>query len=193
MERMQSEILRHHIRPSAAIAAALSPQLARLEAVRPVVGVHVRASNEHFRARQAPPVAAYVRAVRTAMRKVHANGVFLATDNSAVQDIFVREFGAGCVFWTDKWLPEPGGAIHLDGTCPDRRQAAYDALIDMLLLAAADFLVTFQSSSFSIAARLFSETPESRRMTLIVNTPLWQRSLGKLMRTCACTRNPGGH
>ncbi len=191
-EWIQGEILRRHVKPSEAVAAMLTPQLTRLNALRPFVGVHVRATDEHFRARVAPPIAKYVRAVRTAMRKSGAQAVFLATDNRAVQDLFVRKFGADRVLWIDKWLPEPGGAIHLDGTCPDRLQAARDALLDILLLASADFLVTFHSSSFSIITRMFSTTTSDRRISLAAKLPLWRRVTAKMARSLGWANKRGG-
>jgi hypothetical protein len=179
-ERMQGEVLRTHLKPAPDIVAAQEAYLRRMAAARPVVGVHVRASNESFRARVAPPVGAYVRAVERIMARGAAKSVFLATDNPAVQEMFRARFGAANVIWTDKWLPEPGGAIHLDGTCPDRLQAARDAVLDVLLLAETDELVTFRSSSFGIVARMFAKAPENHRITLAAKLPLWRRALLKI-------------
>ncbi len=177
VERMQGEILRRHLKPSAVVEQALQPYLERLHALKPVVGVHVRASDENFRMRDAPPVPDYIKAVQKMMSRNGASGVFLATDNRDVHDLFVAQFGRDRVVWTDKWLPEAGVALHLANGCPDRLQSARDALTDMLLLAAADYLVTMGNSSFSMLARLFSAAPEEHRVTLVWKAPLGQRLL----------------
>ena len=147
---------------------------------RPVVGVHVRATDESFRVRSAPAVIEYLKAVKKITRQGEAKMIFLATDNRAVQDLFCKKFGADQVLWTEKWLPDPGVALHLANECPDRLQSARDALVDIFLLASADYLVTLANSSFSIIARMFSEVPSEKRITLLGHTPLWRRALGKI-------------
>lgn len=178
MERMQGEILRRHLKPSAVVQEALQPYQKRLHALRPLVGVHVRASEESFRMRNAPPVRDYIKAVQMMIRRNGASGVLLATDNREVQESFVVQFGRDRVVWTDKWLPEAGVALHLANRCPDRLQSARDAVVDVLLLAAADYLVTMGNSSFSMLARLFSAAPEEHRVTLVWKAPFWRRVLG---------------
>ena len=174
-EWQQGEVLRRHLVPGVAVREGMHPYLQRLETSRPCVGVHVRAADEHFRLRAALPVSAYVKAVRTIMRRSGARTLFLATDNADVQELFAAEFGREHVLWTEKWLPEAGVALHLANACPDRQQSARDALLDILLLASADYLVTAGTSSFSILARLFSTVPEQRRVTLMWKCPLWKR------------------
>jgi hypothetical protein len=176
-ERMQGEILRRHVKPSASVEAALQPYLKQLDALRPFVAVHVRAAEDNFRMRNAPPVSAYLQATRKMLRRKGACGVFLATDNRDVQDLFVQEFGRDRVVWTEKWLPAPGVALQLGNDCPDRLQSARDALVDILLLASADYLVTMGNSSFSMLARMFSATCDAERITLTWKSPLWQRIL----------------
>jgi len=176
-ERIQGEILRRYIKPSASVEEAVRPYLKRLESLRPLVAVHVRAAEDNFRMRNAPPVADYVEAVRKIMHRRGASGVFLATDNREVQELFVSRFGRDRVVWTEKWLPEPGVALQLGNDCPDRLQSARDALADILLLASADYLVTMGNSSFSMLARMFSATPDESRVTLTWKAPLWTRIL----------------
>jgi hypothetical protein len=178
-ELMQGAVLRTHVKPSAEIAAGLAYHLHRFHSARPVVGVHVRAAEDNFRIRSAPPVSAYVKAVEEAMRHSGAQSIFLATDNRDVQDLFKARFGEQSVFWAQKWLPEPGMALQLENGCPDRLQAARDAVLDVLLLASADYLVTMGNSSFSMLARMFSPVPEDRRITLRWRAPLWRRLLRK--------------
>lgn len=182
LEQLQGYVLRQHLRPAESIAAMLQTYQQRLRGIGSFVGVHVRASDESFKARNAPPVEDYVKAAAGLVQGKGATGIFLATDNCAVQEIFVRRFGRERVLWTDKWLPEAGVALHLDNNCPDRLQSAQDALLDILLLASADYLVTMGNSSFSMLARMFSAASQPNRTTLIWKAPLWQRVLNKARR-----------
>ncbi len=179
-ERIQGEILRRHVRPSETVEKVMQPYLERLNSLKPFIGVHVRAAEDNFRMRNAPLVSDYVRAVQEMRRRTGAFGVFLATDNREVQDLFRREFGRECVVWTGKWLPDPGVALQLGNDCPDRLQSARDALLDILLLASADYLVTMGNSSFSMLARMFSTTPGRNRTTLVWKAPLWRRLIRRV-------------
>lgn len=179
-ERLQGYVLKQHMHPSTKIEVMMQPYLQRLQTMGPYVGVHVRAAEDNFRMRNAPPVSDYVKAVRKMMRRKKASGVFLATDNRDVQDLFMREFGRDRVVWTGKWLPEPGVALQLGNDCPDRLQSARDALTDILLLASAGFLVTMGNSSFSMLARMFSTAPLDHRVTLMYRAPLLNRILRRI-------------
>ena len=179
IEWMQGEVLRTHVRPSAEIAAGMADQAHRLRGASPVVGVHVRAAEDNFRIRSAPPVSAYVTAVEKAVRRIGAQAIFLATDNRDVQELFKTRFSEQRVIWTQKWLPAPGMALQLESGCPDRLQSARDAVMDVLFLASADYLVTMGNSSFSMLARMYSPVPENRRITLRWRAPLWRRLLRK--------------
>jgi hypothetical protein len=186
--RMQSEVLRTHVSPCLAVVQAMQPYQERFHAEGPVVGVHVRASDEHYKARRAPPVRAFLDTAAALLRKTDARILFLATDNRAVQEIFLDRFGESRVILIPKWLPEPGKALHLGGGSPDPLQSMRDALLDISLLAAADYLVTLGNSSFSAAARLFSCIPEDRRQTLMWRPTPWQRLVSKTGRIMAGLR-----
>lgn len=183
--RMQSEVLRHHVSPCPEVEHAMRPYLERFRNEGPVVGVHVRASDEHYKARSAPPAQAFLDAADSLLRKTDARILFLATDNRTVQDMVLHYFGKTRVILIQKWLPEPGKALHLGGASPAPLQSMRDALLDIALLAAADYLVTLSNSSFSAAARLFSGIPEDRRQTLMWRPTLWKRFVSKLGRIAA--------
>ena len=152
-------------------------------------GVILGASDLHLMARpDAPPVQAFLDAAASLLRQTDARVLFLATDNRAVQDLWLRRFGESRVICTPKWLPEPGKALHLGSGSPDPRLSARDALLDILLLAACDDLVTLGNSSFSAAARLFSRTPEDQRRTLFGRLRPWQRLLSRIGRIRAGLR-----
>ncbi len=186
--RMQSEVLRAHVSPCPEVVKAMQPYLERFRNEGPVVGVHVRASDEHYKARCAPPVRAFLDAAVSLLRKTDARILFLATDNRAVQDLFLHHVGASRLILMPKWLPDPGVALHLGGANPDPLQSMRDALLDISLLAAADYLVTLGNSSFSASARLFSGIPEDRRRTLMWRPTHWKRLVLKLGRIAAGLR-----
>jgi len=183
--RIQSEVLRTHVSPCPEVELAMQPYLERFRSEGPVVGVHVRASDEHYAARHAPPVRAFLDSAASLLRKTDARILFLATDNRAVQEHFLQHFGASRVIRIQKWLPEPGQALHLGGSSPDPLQSMRDAMLDISLLAAADYLVTLENSSFSATARLFSGIPEERRHTLIWRPAPWKHLASKLGRLMA--------
>jgi hypothetical protein len=181
-EAKQGVILKRHLRLSADMELALQPWMARLDANRPVIGVHVRAAEDNFRMRLAPPVDRYMAAVERLSRKEADASIFLATDNSDVEKFFRKRFGEGRVHTTRKWLPPPGVALQLGNACPDRLQSAREALIDIQLLASCETLVTMNNSSFSILARMFSQCPAERQIVLSAkNTPL-RRVINRISR-----------
>ncbi len=176
VECLRASILKRHVVPAPDVTAALAPYEERLARLRPFVGVHVRAAEDNFSTRSAPLALDYLRATASVLRRRRARGIFLATDNRNVQDLFARRFGSERVIWTQKWLPASGTPL-LDPNngCPDRMRAAKDALADILLLASADYLVTMSNSSFSMLARLFSNAPTARNVVLFHRAPLWRR------------------
>lgn len=181
-EVQQGYILRRHIRPSSVVQDEMQSYSSKLGTMRPFIGVHVRASAESFIARNTPPVSAYVKSVMRIMQTKSVSTIFLATDNHDVQKVFEKKFGDDRVIFTDKWLPPAGVALHLKNDCPDRLQSAKDALVDVLLLASADYLVTMGNSSFGMLARMFSASPLENRATLMWKAPFRQRILRALVR-----------
>ncbi|MGB3695082.1 MAG: nodulation protein NodZ [Spirulinaceae cyanobacterium] len=88
--------------------------------------------------------------------------IFLATDNSLVQDYFVKIYGDK-ILLQEKWFPDKNSAIlhlHYNKDCPDKLENAYQALVDMYLLANCDYLVCNQTSTFALVAELASNTPK---------------------------------
>ena len=180
-EQVCGALLRQHLRLQPDIEQKVAACRESLHARGSWIGIHVRATDESFQARGAPPVSAYLRAAEQWLRRSGADTLFLATDNRRVQELFCDAFGAERVIWTDKWLPEPGQALHLENDeCPDRQQAAKDAVADIFLLASADVLITMNNSSFGILARTLSAAPAENRQTLMWHPPLWKRLWMKL-------------
>ena len=51
--------------------------------------------------------------------------------------------------------------MHSNLECPDRMENGIEALVDMYLLAACDYLVVDEHSSFSYVASLLTNAPDS--------------------------------
>jgi hypothetical protein len=52
--------------------------------------------------------------------------------------------------------------------------------MDILTLASCDYLISVENSSFSIVARIMSDTPEENRLTLSPSQPLGARIRARL-------------
>jgi hypothetical protein len=65
------------------------------------------------------------------------------------------------VVTTSHWYPRPGERVHDSKLVPDARASGADALVDLYLLAACDYLVVDTLSTFSDVARLLSNAPQS--------------------------------
>jgi hypothetical protein len=88
-----------------------------------------------------------------------------------------------------KWFAAPGEPLHLAPDCPDSFTMARDALLEMAMLARCDWLVSVDNSSYSIVARLMSQAPAARRITLTASGTLRERALQKVGRLLARARS----
>lgn len=123
-----------------------------------MIGVHVRFSDKRSRIRK-------IRQKLDQLLKSNPQaGVFLATDNLQIQDLFCHEYPG--VVTTPKWYPAPGSRSHRNPECPDRVENAKEALVDLCLLAECDYLILDESSAFSYVASLLAEIPSSHIFNL---------------------------
>ncbi len=141
----------------------------------PVIGVHVRLTDESEACRRNPTLAAFVGATSRILQEVPDARIFLASDNRSVMDRFRSEFGAERILALDKWFPAPGMHLHKNPQCPDRLQNARDALVDASLLGRCDWLLGSHESAFSRIAALFSLAPPARQRMLFPQVPLGAR------------------
>ena len=139
------------------LAAAVRERVERFRAEHfrdEMVGVHVRYSDKRV------PVAAIRRRLERLLARQPSIGIFLATDNSEIRDMFERSYEN--VVTAPHWYPVPGRSAHHDPSCPDRLENARTGLVDLYLLAACDHLVADTSSTFAQVAWLLSNRgPES--------------------------------
>lgn len=153
------QILRDLLRTEVVLHPDISAQVngfRRREFVSDIVGVHIRNSD----------LRSSVQKILCHTDKVVARHpsckVFLATDSIETLHQARRPYGADRLLATEKWFPAPGQAIHLS-TDPERRlRTAREALVDLYLLGASDWLVGDWRSTFGYVASLLFDGPRSR-------------------------------
>lgn len=158
-EAFECDLVARHLRPAGVIEERARAAHAEVAAAGLKIGVHVRATRESAAQRGEVPLATYFKAVDDLAAGGDA-GIYLATDNAEVVQAFRARYPR--VASLAKWFGVPGESLHLNPACPDRAQAAEDAVVEMIALARCDALVLRAHSSFSRVARLLSDVPGSR-------------------------------
>jgi hypothetical protein len=158
LRKLDTEIILHRLMcESLELHPAIRKRVNGLKgswAAKPVIGVHVRSTDK-------------MTSVRVVRRKVdelcsqHPGApIFLATDNQAVEDLFVRTYPG--LLTAPKWYPSSGKALHESIECPDRALNGVEALTDLYLLAGCDYLVLDKSSSFSRLVSILADAERSQ-------------------------------
>jgi hypothetical protein len=124
------------------------------EFASPMIGVHVRYSDLRS------PLKPIHKAVERFLAEAPQAGIFLATDNRAIEDGFKARYPRVVV--TPKWLPSPGEPVHYNAGNLDPQASAVEALKDIYLLSRTDYLVYPGRSTFSYLARCLGEAPDRR-------------------------------
>lgn len=120
-----------------------------------MIGVHIRYTDRKT------AIERYHKAISSILVEYPDATIFLATDNKEVESLF-KKMHRVRICTCEKWYPKAGNNLHQNPECPDRFLGGTHALVDMYLLAACDFLVCDQNSSFSYIASLISDIPDSR-------------------------------
>ena len=121
----------------------------------PTVGLHIRYSDK--RSRLSP----MLKKLDILIKKHPELQIFLATDNSEMRQTIENKYRR--VLTIPKWYPAPGIPMHISSSDrSDPRQHGIEALVDICLLAACDYLILDESSAFAYVASLISHTPEER-------------------------------
>ncbi|MDR3499404.1 MAG: nodulation protein NodZ [Parvibaculum sp.] len=148
-----TDLMPRFLRPLPAIEERVA-NFAAYNFSRWTIGVHVRHSD-----RLSPLEKIYSHVENALVDHRHAT-IFLATDNSAVEDEFRRRYANVVV--APKWLPPPGEAIHYNDKNKNMVEAAADALVDIYLLARTNQFIYPRGSTFSWLARCLGDLPEDR-------------------------------
>lgn len=138
-----------------------------------IVGVHVRATHESAKQKGFVQLSDYFRIADKLLASGRMECIVLATDNSEVEEKFRRRYKH--VITSNKWFGQPGEPLHLGSSCSDRLQNTRDALVEMLMLARCDYLITQQNSAFSMMARVASSAPAENIISLQSRMPFSKR------------------
>jgi hypothetical protein len=156
---------------------------ARVERVRlahftsPTVGIHVRYSDHRGN------LSGTRRRLNALLAREPDLRVFLSTDSRLVADLFADAYPS--LIPVSRWYPSAGKIAHGGGSGGDRTEHGIEALMDLFLLGACDYLVLDTSSSFARIACLVSRGapasvfdvtrgPKRRRVILVRLWRLWQ-------------------
>ena len=142
-----------------------------------MIGVHIRYSDKKFRV----PA---IRARLDALLARHPDcGLFLATDNRALQEEFANSYPT--LVTAAKWFPVAGRSMHWNAECTDRLENGIEALIDLYLLAGCDYLVVDESSSFSYIASVRQPGGDLNVDDVSIGRPAQQSAIGLQIICCA--------
>jgi hypothetical protein len=146
-------ILRQLLRDNLRLHPRLQERVAEFERRafrRPTVGVHVRYTD--YRA----SLGAILWRLRRLVRREPGLQVFLATDNERIKRLF--EIAYPSVITAPHWYPAKAGrSLHRSLGRPDPTERGAEALVDLYLLAACDYLIVDPGSSFGRVATLLSQ------------------------------------
>lgn len=166
-DQVEGMLLRRHLRLAPPVEELLERSWSKIPHDLPLVGVHVRLTEESVRERGDIALQRYWQALESLQKSHGAIRIFLATDNHAVQEIFRQRYGEMLVY-NVKWLDKAGAPLHLNNReCPDSWANITGALLDMFMLARCDALVCPAHSSFSIVSRMAGDIPAEKTITLM--------------------------
>jgi hypothetical protein len=172
-EKIFREIYQSHLIPNPSLVAEAEHWVPSDKGH--TIGVHVRATYESFRQKGRVRLSDYFRTVDTLSAALHISRIVLATDNQEVEEKFRCRYQN--VIARHKWFSRPGEPLHLHSVSPDRLQNTRDALVEILMLAHCEHLITQQNSSFSMIARSASRAPAENVLALYPRMPLWERTM----------------
>ncbi|HLI78501.1 MAG TPA: nodulation protein NodZ [Candidatus Binataceae bacterium] len=127
-------------------------QFKRRHFTGPMVGVHIRYSD--YRS----AIIAIIRRLNRLLRRHPDLSIFVCSDSAEAIGMFRQVYPR--IVTMEHWFAQPGVSLHKNVKCPDRIQAAMDALTDLYLLAQCDYLIFDWTSSFGRVADLVSRAPE---------------------------------
>lgn len=149
----------------------------------PFLGVHVRSTIESQSQKGLVPLRHY-HATLDRLIKENIPGrigrILVATDNADMENRLLKKYPQA---WSrKKWFARPGESLHLNEDCPDKLQAARDAIVEMHMLARCDTLVSVENSSFSLVARIMADKNRTRHVILKPKPTFSQKILYRLKR-----------
>lgn len=152
-----------------------------------VIAVHIRATNEFKKQKNAVSLAQYLSQIRRCIRDCSAQSnqgkfkLFLATDNRDIENQLHEAF-PGQLVTREKWFSQPGDRIHFNRHCPDAEKSLQDALIEVCLLAESDYLIYQHNSSFGILADILFKANRKNIYPLMPQITLPARMINRVKR-----------
>ena len=154
-EMTKSELFRYVFQEHLTLAPEIQKQIRHFKEKfwgNHVIGIHIRYSDKTI------GLTWYKKALSTYVEKFPNSTIFLATDNRAVEEELSAQYPQ--LITMEKWLPQAGIRAHGNPECPDLREHAIQALLDIYLLAECDCLIYSRTTSFGLLARYLSKAPE---------------------------------
>jgi hypothetical protein len=167
-------LARERLRPSTEVLSAVRAVMEARFAPR-MIGVHVRKTDERGAVNRHMELDTLFSLLDPLLDKREAPGVFLATDNLDVEQALLGRYPH--VVTSNKWFGRPGDPLHFNKNVLDRTQVAIEALVDIYLLAACDWLIHPAESSFSRVAALLGDIPQGRIYSVPPGSANWRRRL----------------
>lgn len=142
VDAVMADYLNRYFIPNARVRGVVEETVAQI--ARPLIGVHIRYTDRKI------PLDKIKAALRRRLAEKPGAGIFLATDNAAVQEEMKAEFPG--LRHTEKHLNADGSRLHWPTSEVAKVQEAENALIDMWLLSRADHLIYSKHSTFSVTS-----------------------------------------
>lgn len=153
----QKSAFRQLYRENLELAPSIREQVDQIRAGwprRPVIGVHARYTDRKVN------LSAVHRHVRQILTSQPDAAIFLATDNREILNQFSATYPA--VLTAERSYAPDGAPLHRTPGFAGAAQRGVEALVDIYLLASADYLVVDEGSTFSYLASILSDQPPSR-------------------------------
>ncbi|MEA5466546.1 hypothetical protein [Leptothoe sp. PORK10 BA2] len=172
------ETFHRHLRLAPAIQDRIESFKRQHFTDQPTIGIHIRQSDK------AISYPWYKRALANHVERYPNSRIFLATDNRDVETEISSLYPHVSV--VDKWLPPPGVKAHGNTTCPDLKEHAIEALLDLFLLTSCNHLIYSRTTSFGLLAGYISLAPVEHHFD--IQTYNDQRKKGLKQRIATITR-----
>lgn len=142
-----------------------------------MIGVHIRHGSD-ARCGQRIPMDIYESHLAGLLRLYPDAGIFLATDQRAAEAHMCEKFPR--LVSRAKWFPANGESLHISSEVSDRLRRLDEALMDIWLLSACDFLLFPAESSFGTVAACIGNARLRRIYPLAPDShwhPPWRQGL----------------
>jgi hypothetical protein len=153
----QKSAFRQLLRDNLELAPAIRSRVSQIKESwprQPIIGVHARYTDRKVN------LSSVHRQVRVLLKREPQAAIFLATDNRDVLNQFSATYPN--VLAPERAYAPAGTPLHRTPGFLGAAERGVEALVDIYLLAATDYMVIDEGSTFSYLARLLSDAEPSR-------------------------------